>query len=205
VHLLRNSFTYVPRQHWGRLKEDLAPIYQAVNVTAAEAALEQLEQNWGDRYPTLIRLWRGAWEEFIPFLDYPTNIRTVLCSTNAIESLNARYRRAIKARGHFPTEAAALKCLYQVTRSLDPTGRGQQPGPSAGNPHSTPSRSPSRTASSASTETRDNAGYTEFRTDPSLTKRAQAKRLANPHGSHHRHVRAVFARRAVGAVIGICW
>jgi putative transposase len=64
-------------------------------------------------------------EEFTPFLDYDIEIRTVICSTNAIESLNARYRRAIKARGHFPTEQAALKCLYLVTRSLDPTGTGQ--------------------------------------------------------------------------------
>jgi transposase-like protein len=57
------------------------------------------------------------------FLDYDLEIRTVICSTNAIESLNARYRRAIRARGHFPTEQSALKCLYLVTRSLDPTGR----------------------------------------------------------------------------------
>ena len=72
-----------------------------------------------------MRLWDNAWEEFIPFLDYDVEIRTVLCSTNAIESLNARYRRAVKARGHFPTEQAALKCLYLVTRSLDPTGVGR--------------------------------------------------------------------------------
>src|SRR5215213_6393598 len=57
-------------------------------------------------YPAIIRLWRDAWEEFIPFLDYDLEIRKVLCSTNAIESLNARYRRAVKARGHFPTEQA---------------------------------------------------------------------------------------------------
>ena len=73
----------------------------------------------------MIRLWDNAWEEFIPFLDYDVEIRTVICSTNAIESLNARYRRAVKARGHFPNEQAALKCLYLVTRSLDPTGDGQ--------------------------------------------------------------------------------
>jgi len=73
----------------------------------------------------VIRLWRNAWEEFIPFLDYDVEIRRVICSTNAIESLNARYRRAIKARGHFPSEQAALKCLYLVTRSLDPTGQGR--------------------------------------------------------------------------------
>jgi len=65
------------------------------------------------------------WAEFIPFLDYDLEIRIVICSTNAIESLNARYRRAVRARGHFPTEQAAMKCLYLVTRSLDPTGKGQ--------------------------------------------------------------------------------
>ena len=70
-------------------------------------------------------MWENAWTEFIPFLDYDLEIRIVICSTNAIESLNARYRRAVRARGHFPTEQAALKCLYLVTRSLDPTGKGQ--------------------------------------------------------------------------------
>ena len=64
VHLLRNSFKYVPRQHWGRLKEDLKPIYQAVNADAAAAALDQLDEDWGQKYPTLIRLWRNAWSEF---------------------------------------------------------------------------------------------------------------------------------------------
>jgi transposase-like protein len=73
----------------------------------------------------MIRLWRNAWKEFTPFLDYDIEIRTMICSTNAIESLNARYRRAIRARGHFPTEQAAMKCLYLVTRSLDPTGTGR--------------------------------------------------------------------------------
>ena len=61
------------------------------------------------RYPAIIRLWDNAWDEFIPFLDYDVEIRRVICSTNAIESLNARYRRAIKARGRFPSEQATLK------------------------------------------------------------------------------------------------
>jgi putative transposase len=73
----------------------------------------------------MIRLWRNAWNEFIPFLDYDVEVRAVICSTNAIESLNARYRRAVRARGHFPTEQAAMKCLYLVTRSLDPTEAGR--------------------------------------------------------------------------------
>ncbi len=62
----------------------------------------------------------------MPFLEYDMEIRTVICSTNAIESINARLRRAVKARGHFPTELAALKCLYLVIRCLDPTGKGRQ-------------------------------------------------------------------------------
>jgi transposase-like protein len=61
----------------------------------------------------------------VPFLDYDMEIRRVICSTNAIESLNARYRRANRARGHFPTEQAALKYLYLMTRSLDPAGKGR--------------------------------------------------------------------------------
>ena len=96
-----------------------------MNAAAARAALEEPAEAWGKRYPAVVRLWESDWEEFIPFLDYDVEIRRVICPANAIESLNARYRRAIKARGHFPTELAALKCLYLVTRSLDPTGTGQ--------------------------------------------------------------------------------
>jgi transposase-like protein len=125
IHLIRNTFRLASRRDWDALKRDLRPIYTAVNAEAARAALDDLADKWGKRYPAIIRLWRNAWEEFIPFLDYDIEIRQVICSTNAIESLNARYRRAVKARGHFPTEQAALKCLYLVTRSLDPTGRGQ--------------------------------------------------------------------------------
>jgi transposase-like protein len=125
IHLIRGTFRYASRKYWDELSKDLKPIYQGVNADAAAAGLDALEQKWGKRYPAMIRLWRNAWAEFIPFLDYDVEIRRVICSTNAIESLNARYRRAVKARGHFPTEQAALKCLYLVTRSLDPKGTGQ--------------------------------------------------------------------------------
>jgi putative transposase len=124
IHLIRNSFRLVPRQQWDALRKDLKLIYTAPTPDAAALALDELDEKWGTRYGALIRLWRNAWEQFIPFLDYDVEIRTLICSTNAIESLNARYRRAIRARGHFPTEQAALKCLYLVTRSLDPTGAG---------------------------------------------------------------------------------
>jgi putative transposase len=125
IHLIRNTFRLTSRKYWDELKRDIKPIYTAVNATAARTALEKLADKWGQRYPAVVALWTSAWEEFIPFLDYDTEIRRVICSTNAIESLNARYRRAVKARGHFPSEQAALKCLYLVTRSLDPTGAGR--------------------------------------------------------------------------------
>jgi transposase-like protein len=125
IHLIRNTFRLTSRKYWDEIKRDLKPIYTAVNATAARAAFDELTDKWGQRYPAVIRLWDHAWAEFIPFLDYDLEIRRVICSTNAIESLNARYRRAIKARGHFPSEQAALKCLYLVTRSLDPTGQGR--------------------------------------------------------------------------------
>jgi transposase-like protein len=125
VHLIRNTFHLASKRDWDALRRDVKPIYTAVNAQAARAALDDLAERWGQRYGAIIRLWENAWEQFIPFLDYDVEIRKVLCSTNAIESLNARYRRAVKARGHFPTEQAALKCLYLVTRSLDPTGQGK--------------------------------------------------------------------------------
>jgi putative transposase len=125
IHLIRNTFRLTSRRYWDELKRDIKPIYTAVNADSARAAFDDLAEKWGGRYPALIRLWDNAWAEFIPFLDYDLEIRKVICSTNAIESLNARYRRAVKARGHFPNEQAALKCLYLVTRSLDPTGAGR--------------------------------------------------------------------------------
>ncbi len=125
IHLIRNTFRLASKKDWDALRRDVKPIYTAVNADTARAALDDVEDKWGKRYPAVIRLWRNAWAEFIPFLDYDVEIRKVLCSTNAIESLNARYRRAVRARGHFPTEQAAMKCLYLVTRSLDPTGTGR--------------------------------------------------------------------------------
>jgi transposase-like protein len=125
IHLIRNSFRLVSKKYWDGLKHDLKPIYTAASADDAELAFYALEEKWAGKHAAMVNLWRNAWEEFIPFLDYNVEIRRVICSTNAIESLNARYRRAVRARGHFPSEQAALKCLYLVTRSLDPTGTGQ--------------------------------------------------------------------------------
>ena len=97
--------------------------YVAVGVDLEGDA--QMLDKWEARYPAIRRLWMDAWERFIPFLDYDVEIRRVICTTNAIESLNARFKRSIRARGHFPDEQAALKCMYLTVRSLDPTGKGR--------------------------------------------------------------------------------
>jgi transposase-like protein len=125
VHLTRNTFRLTSKRDLDAMKRDVTLIYTAVNAAAARTALDELTEKWGARYGAVVRLWENAWEQFIPFLDYDAEIRTVICSANAIESLNARYRRAVKARGHFPTEQAAIKCLSLVTQSLDPTGTGR--------------------------------------------------------------------------------
>ena len=125
LHLIRNTFRYASRRDWDAIGRQLRPVYTAPTEAAAAARFAEFAEHWGAQYPAIVRLWRAAWTEFIPFLDYDVEIRRIICSTNAIESLNARYRRAVRARGHFPTEQAALKCLYLVTRSLDPTGRGR--------------------------------------------------------------------------------
>jgi putative transposase len=125
LHLIRNSFRYASKADWAELARDLRPVYGAPSEAAARTALDELEQKWGERYPAIIRLWQNAWAEFVPFLSYSPEIRKVIYSTNAIESMHARFRRAVRVRGHFPNEQAALKCLYLTVRSLDPTGRGR--------------------------------------------------------------------------------
>ena len=125
IHLIRNTFRYASRKYWDQISRELKPIYTAPTIGDAERARDDFLDTWGRAYPAIRTLWLNAWEEFTPFLAYDVEIRKVLCSTNAIESLNARFRRAVRARGHFPNEQAAMKTLYLVTRSLDPKGTGQ--------------------------------------------------------------------------------
>jgi transposase-like protein len=125
VHLLRNSFRYASKRDWPQLARDLKPIYTAPSADAALDRFAEFSDKWEKQYPAIIRLWTDAWAEFVPFLRFDVEIRKVVCTTNAIESINARLRRAVNARGHFPTEQAALKCLYMALMGLDPTGRGR--------------------------------------------------------------------------------
>jgi len=102
IHLIPGTFRYAGRQRRDAIAKALKPIYTAVNADAAAAASDAFEAEWGQRYcyPAAIRLWRNAWSEFVPFLDYDIEMRKVICSTNEIESLNAGHRRVIRARSH---------------------------------------------------------------------------------------------------------
>jgi len=125
LHLIQNTFRFASKADWDKMSRDLRPVYTAVSEHEAKERFVDFTGIWGEKYPAIIRLWENTWAEFVPFLDYSPEIRKVIYSTNAVESLHARMRRATRARGHFPTDQAALKCLYMVVRSLDPTGGGR--------------------------------------------------------------------------------
>ena len=119
VHLLRNSLGYASARDRKGLADALKPIYQAVSAEAAEAALEAFaEGEWGQRFPTITLSWRRAWAQVIPFFAFPPEVRRVIYTTNAIESLNARVRKIIKTRGHFPTDEAATKLIWLALRNI---------------------------------------------------------------------------------------
>jgi putative transposase len=124
--LTENSFRYASRRDWPQIATGLKPIYSAPTEAAALERLAEFAAEWEARYPAIVKLWEDAWAEFVPFLGFDPEIRTVIYTTNAIESVNARIRKAVKARGHFPTETAAIKCVYLAVMSLDPTGKGRQ-------------------------------------------------------------------------------
>ena len=117
MHLARASLRYASKKYWAQISKDLREIYTSPTAAAAEQRFAEFEQAWGSQYPAIIRLWKTSWEQFTPFLAFPPEIRKIVYTTNAIESLNARFRQACRRRGHFPDEQAALKVLYLVIRS----------------------------------------------------------------------------------------
>ncbi|MFF4733258.1 IS256 family transposase [Streptomyces mirabilis] len=126
VHLLRASFRYAARQDWDKIAKALKPVYTAPTEDAATTRFLEFAETWGKKYPAIVRLWKSSWPEFTPFLQFDAEIRRIVCTTNSIESVNARIRKAVRARGHFPTEQAALKCVYMAVMSPDPTGVGRK-------------------------------------------------------------------------------
>jgi putative transposase len=120
VHLVRNSLRYASKKYWPQIAKQLRRIYEAPTVAAAEQQFAEFKETWEPIYPAIIKSWEASWEEFVPFLEFPLELRKVVYTTNAIESLNARFRRAVRHRGHFPNEQAALKVLYLVAITRRP-------------------------------------------------------------------------------------
>jgi len=114
VHMVRNSLRYPSKKHWSAITRQMRTIYEAPTVEAAEVRFGEFADQWRDTYPAMISSWENAWGEFVPFLEFPVELRKIVYTTNAIESLNARFRRAVRHRGHFPNEQAAMKVLYLV-------------------------------------------------------------------------------------------
>lgn len=115
VHLLRLSLDFVSWKDRKAVVAELKEIYQALDDKAGAAALDAFETGeWGRKYPAIAQSWRRAWGEVIPFFAFPKQVRRLLYTTNAIEALNSKLRRAVRARGHFPTDEAALKLLFLV-------------------------------------------------------------------------------------------
>jgi putative transposase len=115
VHLLRQSLDFVSYKDRRTVAAALKDIYRAMDAVAAEAALTSFEDGpWGRKYPAIGQSWRRAWPEVIPFFAFPDDVRRIVYTTNAIEALNSKLRRAVRARGHFPTDEAAMKLLFLV-------------------------------------------------------------------------------------------
>jgi putative transposase len=112
VHMIRNSTHYVSWKDRKSVAIDLKPIYTAVDREAAESSLRDFDKKWGQKYPMVTQSWRSSWERVVPFLDFPPELRRILYTTNAIESFNARVRKLVNGKGHFPHDDAALKLIY---------------------------------------------------------------------------------------------
>jgi putative transposase len=120
VHLIRHSLKYVPRRQYDAVVRDLKPIYTAVDADQALVELEAFEEKWGQQLPVIGQAWRSAWEHVTPFMAFEPEVRRVIYTTNAIEALNRQLRKAVKTKGHFPTEDAARKLIYLAIGNAGP-------------------------------------------------------------------------------------
>ena len=119
VHLLRNALAYVSWQDRKHVVAALKPLYKAPTADAALVALDAFEAGvWGKKYPAIAPLWRRQWDQVIPFFAFPAEVRRIIYTTNAIESLNSTLGTAIRSRGHFPNDEAAIKLLYLALRGV---------------------------------------------------------------------------------------
>jgi transposase-like protein len=119
VHLIRNSLAYASWRDRRQVAAALKPVYTAPNEAAALAALEAFQNGpWGEKYPTIVQSWRRAWAHVVPFYAFAPEVRRVIYTTNAIESLHMQLRKIIKTRGHFPSDEAATKLIWLALRNV---------------------------------------------------------------------------------------
>lgn len=118
VHMIRNSVKYVNWKDRKLVCRDLKTIYTSATEQQAEVALDAFGKKWDTKYPTISQMWRNHWEHVIPFFDYPQDIRKVIYTTNAIESLNRSLRKVIKTKGAFPTDASIMKIFYMALANI---------------------------------------------------------------------------------------
>jgi len=129
VHLIRNSLDYANYKDRDPLAKAIKPIYTAASAEAAEAELDGFEQSeLGRKFTTVVKAWRSAWDRVIPFFTFPPAVRRVIYTTNAIESVNARLRKIIKTRGHFPSDDAANKLIWLALRNITADWKRPSPG-----------------------------------------------------------------------------
>jgi putative transposase len=119
VHMIRNSLRFVSYKDRKAVAKDLRPVYAATSREDAAVALDAFEAKWARRYPMIAESWRSNWERVVPFLDFPPEVRRVIYTTNAIESLNSSLRKLLHYRGHFPTDDAVFKLLYLALTNLE--------------------------------------------------------------------------------------
>jgi putative transposase len=132
VHLIRASMRFISYNDRKAVAAGLRPIYIAATVQAAAQELDIFEGSmWGKKYPATARVWRDAWERFIPFLEFPPEVRKILYTTNASESLNYQLRKIIKNRGHFPNDEAVIKLWWRAIRDIEDK-RAREPAKEAG-------------------------------------------------------------------------
>jgi putative transposase len=152
VHLIRASMRFISYNDRKTVAAALRRIYTAPTVEAAATELDIVEgSNWGKKYPATVRVWRDAWERFIPFLEFPPEVRKIIYTTNSIESLNYQLRKIIKNRGHFPNDDAVIKLLWLAIRDIEDK-RARERAKEAGRPKSVPRKAPPKLVEGATVQ-----------------------------------------------------
>lgn len=142
VHLIRASMRFISHDDRKKVAAALKPIYTAPTADVAAQELDIFaDSNWGKKYPATVRVWRDAWERFIPFLEFPPQVRKILYTTNSIESLNYQLRKIIKNRGHFPNDDSVVKLLWLAIRDIEDK-RARERAKEAGRPRGQPRKAP---------------------------------------------------------------